>query len=484
MALQIYNSLTRKKERFEPLVPGRIGIYVCGMTVYDYCHLGHARVLVVFDMVVRVLRAWGYSVDYVRNITDIDDKIIARATEIGEPFEHLTERFINAMHQDEEILNVAPPDQEPRATGHIAEIIELTRKLEQRGLAYQGENGDVYFRVRKFEAYGQLSGRSLDDLLAGARVEKDEAKDDPLDFVLWKRAKPGEPMWNSPWGEGRPGWHIECSAMSTRCLGEHFDIHGGGMDLRFPHHENEIAQTEGATGCRFVNTWMHNGFVQLDEEKMSKSLGNFFTIRDLVGQDDDPARAGEVIRFLVLLSHYRSPLNFSAEVMDQARAGLERLYSALFRARERSDTTPADPEADNGLGEAFDKALEDDFNTPSAIAVLFDLVRGINRALEAGAESEAKTLANQLEHLGGRLGLLYQEPATILGIGGVREGSTEDADTTPSDKDALIETLIETRRRARQEKDFQLSDEVRAQLEEMGVTLEDRPDGSTSWRRR
>jgi len=256
------------------------------------------------------------------------------------------------------------------------------------------------------------------------------------------------------------------------------------MDLRFPHHENEIAQTEGATGCRFVNTWMHNGFVQLHEEKMSKSLGNFFTIRDLVGQDDDPARAGEVIRFLVLLSHYRSPLNFSAEVMDQARAGLERLYSALFRARERSDTTPADPEADNGLGEAFDKALEDDFNTPSAIAVLFDLVRGINRALEAGAESEAKTLANQLEHLGGRLGLLYQEPATILGIGGVREGSTEDADTTPSDKDALIETLIETRRRARQEKDFQLSDEVRAQLEEMGVTLEDRPDGSTSWRRR
>jgi cysteinyl-tRNA synthetase len=484
MALQIYNSLTRRKERFEPLAPGRVGLYVCGMTVYDYCHLGHARVLVVFDMVVRVLRAWGYDVDYVRNITDIDDKIIARATEISEPFEHLTERFIDAMHQDEEILNVAPPDQEPRATGHIAEIIELTRKLEQRGLAYQGGNGDVYFRVRKFEAYGQLSGRSLDDLLAGARVEKDEAKDDPLDFVLWKRAKPGEPMWDSPWGEGRPGWHIECSAMSTRCLGEHFDIHGGGMDLRFPHHENEIAQTEGATGCRFVNTWMHNGFVQIDEEKMSKSLGNFFTIRDLVGQDDDPARAGEVIRFLVLLSHYRSPLNFSTDVMDQARSGLERLYSALFRAREQSDTMHAGAEANNGFGEAFNKALEDDFNTPSAIAVLFDLVRDINRALEAGAGSEARVLANQLEQFGGRLGLLYQEPAAILGIGGVREGSTEAADTGSSERDVLIETLIEKRRRARQDKDFQLSDEVRTQLEEMGVTLEDRPDGSTSWRRR
>jgi cysteinyl-tRNA synthetase len=267
MALQIYNSLTRKKELFQPLKVGHVGIYVCGMTVYDYCHLGHARVLVVFDMVVRVLRSWGYTVEYVRNITDIDDKIIARAAELSEPFENLTERFVDAMHEDETVLNVAPPNQEPRATGHISEIITMIRKLEEQGLAYQGGNGDVYFRVREFSDYGRLSGRSLDELKVGARVNRDEAKDDPLDFVLWKRAKPGEPLWPSPWGDGRPGWHIECSAMSTRCLADHFDIHGGGMDLRFPHHENEIAQTEGATGSKFVNTWMHNGFVQIDEEK-------------------------------------------------------------------------------------------------------------------------------------------------------------------------------------------------------------------------
>ncbi|MGE4660771.1 MAG: cysteine--tRNA ligase, partial [Arenicellales bacterium] len=261
MAIRIYNSLTRKKEVFQPVEPGHVGMYVCGMTVYDYCHLGHARVLVVFDMVVRVLRAWGHKVEYIRNITDIDDKIIARAAELSEPFEDLTKRFIDAMHEDERILNVAPPDKEPRATGHINEIISMTRKLEKQGLAYQGINGDVYFRVREFAGYGLLSGRSLDEMKAGARVDKDEAKDDPLDFVLWKHAKPGEPQWSSPWGDGRPGWHIECSAMSTQCLGDHFDIHGGGMDLRFPHHENEIAQTEGVTGKKFVNTWMHNGFV-------------------------------------------------------------------------------------------------------------------------------------------------------------------------------------------------------------------------------
>lgn len=478
MGLQIYNSLTRKKELFQPLVPGRVGIYVCGMTVYDYCHLGHARVLVVFDMVVRALRAWGYKVDYVRNITDIDDKIISRAAELDEPFSGLTERFIDAMHADERILNVSPPDQEPRATGHIAEIIELIQRLEQRGLAYQGENGDVYFRVREFEAYGALSGRSLDDLQAGARVEKDESKDDPLDFVLWKRAKPGEPMWSSPWGEGRPGWHIECSAMSTKCLGEHFDIHGGGMDLRFPHHENEIAQTEGATGSRFVNTWMHNGFVQIDEEKMSKSMGNFFTIRDLVGQDDNPARAGEVVRFLMLLSHYRSPLNFSTDVMDQARAGLDRMYGALFKVREQAGAEETDAKLNNTFDEEFDRALEDDFNTPSAISVLFDLVRAINRSFEAGTVSEAQSLAAQLERLGGKLGLLYQDPAAMLGIGGVSETAAQ------GDADVDVESLIEKRRQARRDKDFELSDQVRAQLEEMGIILEDRPDGSTLWRRR
>ena len=332
MSIQIYNSLSRDKELFAPKEPGKVGIYVCGMTVYDFCHIGHARVLVVFDMVVRVLRAKGFDVKYIRNITDIDDKIIARATEIGEPFDVLTERFISAMHEDETALNVIPPDEEPRATGHITEIISMIETLQSRDLAYQGKNGDVFFRVRQFPGYGLLSGRSIDELLSGARVDKDVAKDDPLDFVLWKVAKAGEPAWPSPWGDGRPGWHIECSAMSTACLGDSFDIHGGGMDLRFPHHENEIAQTEGATGKKFVNVWMHNGFVQIDHEKMSKSLGNFFTIREILKNDQNPERAGEVVRFLMLLSHYRSPLNFSDGGLDQARSGLERLYLALQKS--------------------------------------------------------------------------------------------------------------------------------------------------------
>ena len=482
MALQIYNSLTRKKELFQPLKVGHVGIYVCGMTVYDYCHLGHARVLVVFDMVVRVLRSWGYTVEYVRNITDIDDKIIARAAELSEPFENLTERFVDAMHEDETVLNVAPPNQEPRATGHISEIITMIRKLEEQGLAYQGGNGDVYFRVREFSDYGRLSGRSLDELKVGARVNRDEAKDDPLDFVLWKCAKPGEPLWPSPWGDGRPGWHIECSAMSTRCLADHFDIHGGGMDLRFPHHENEIAQTEGATGSKFVNTWMHNGFVQIDEEKMSKSLGNFFTIRDIVGNDPNPTRAGEVVRFLMLLSHYRSPLNFSEVVLDQAKMGLERLYTALYKVHEIAPQAPSEPGPDTlELVGKFDAALEDDFNTPSAIAVLFEIVKGINRAIESGESATAFSLASELQTLAGRLGLLYQDPGVML-----RAGSTSDevSGKTGEAQNAVIEDLVQNRSRARQEKDFQTSDKVRAQLEEMGVILEDRPDGNTFWRRR
>tara|TARA_E500000331_G_scaffold246457_1_gene236900 strand:+ start:4199 stop:5647 length:1449 start_codon:yes stop_codon:yes gene_type:complete len=482
MALQIYNSLTRKKELFKPLRAGHVGIYVCGMTVYDYCHLGHARVLVVFDMVVRVLRSWGYTVDYVRNITDIDDKIIARAAELSEPFEDLTERFIDAMHEDETVLNVSPPSQEPRATDHISEIIAMIRKLEGQGLAYQGGNGDVYFRVREFSEYGHLSGRSLDELKVGARVDQDEAKDDPLDFVLWKRAKPGEPLWPSPWGEGRPGWHIECSAMSTRCLADHFDIHGGGMDLRFPHHENEIAQTEGATGSKFVNTWMHNGFVQIDEEKMSKSLGNFFTIRDIVGNDTEPARAGEVVRFLMLLSHYRSPLNFSEVVLDQARTGLERLYAALYKAYELAPQAPRELSSDTlGFAGKFDAALEDDFNTPSAIAVLFEMVKRINRAIESEESATAFTLASELQNLAGRLGLLYQDPAVMLRAGSASENASAKAGEAHS---TVIEDLVQKRSRARQEKDFQTSDKVRAQLEEMGVVLEDRPDGSTFWRQR
>ena len=451
-------------------------MYVCGMTVYDYCHLGHARVLVVFDMVVRALRARGFDVRYVRNITDIDDKIIVRAAELSEPIETLTQRFIDAMHEDEAVLNVIPPDEEPKATGHIAEIIAMVKRLQDKGLAYQGNNGDVYFRVRQFDGYGLLSGRSLDDLLVGARIEKDESKDDPLDFVLWKAAKPGEPSWPSPWGDGRPGWHIECSAMSTRCLGNHFDIHGGGMDLRFPHHENEIAQSEGATGEKFVNVWMHNGFVQIDEEKMSKSLGNFFTIREILKQDSNQNRAGEVVRFLILLSHYRSPLNFSDAGLAQARSGLDRLYSVLYKATPGADDDAALKGED--FEHAFNEAIEDDFNTPAAVAILFDLAREVNRALEAGDQSGARGYSHRLKKLAGVLGLLYQSPERFLGVAGA------DAQTGPDPDAAEIESMIVARREARSGGDFARADQIRDQLEEMGVTLEDRPGGLTEWRRR
>jgi len=475
MTLSIYNSLSRKKEPFQPRATGRVGMYVCGMTVYDFCHLGHARVLVVFDMVVRVLRSRGLEVRYVRNITDIDDKIIVRANELSEPIDAVTSRFIDAMHEDEAALNVMPPDEEPRATGHIQSIIDMVRVLQDKGLAYQGSNGDVYFRVRKFPGYGALSGRSLDELLTGARVEKDAGKDDPLDFVLWKTAKANEPSWPSPWGDGRPGWHIECSAMSTQCLGDHFDIHGGGMDLRFPHHENEIAQSEGATGKRFVNTWMHNGFVQIDEEKMSKSLGNFLTIRNLLADDPDPNRAGEVIRFLILLSHYRSPLNFSDGILGQARAGLDRLYAALRLA-------PAKPASAlsaevRSYEAAFQQALDDDFNTPSAIAVLFELAREINKASEARDTALVDELGCALKRLADVLGILYQDPERFLGIG---SGSRSGVDGILSASE--IENLLAERRQARESRDFARADEIRDQLEQMGVELMDRPDGSTEWR--
>jgi len=477
MTLHIYNSLTRKKEPFQPLVEGKVGMYVCGMTVYDYCHLGHARVLVVFDMVVRVLRSRGLNVRYVRNITDIDDKIIARAGELGESIDTLTARFIDAMHEDEAALNVVPPDEEPRATGHVDAIIRMVKVLEERGLAYQGRNGDVYFRVREFPGYGLLSGRSLDELLAGARVETEESKDDPLDFVLWKAAKANEPSWVSPWGDGRPGWHIECSAMSTACLGNHFDIHGGGMDLRFPHHENEIAQSEGATGEHFVNTWMHNGFVQIDEEKMSKSLGNFLTIRNLLAEDSDPKRAGEVIRFLILLSHYRSPLNFSDSVLAQARAGLDRLYGVL---RLTPLPTAEEPLSGDPLfRERFHQALDDDFNTPSAIAILFDVAREMNKAAEGSDVERLTLLGVTLRELADTLGILYQSPRRFLGIG---------AESLPGAGSALqgteIERLLAERREARGSRDFARADEIRQQLETAGVELMDRPDGTTEWRSR
>ncbi|WJW74501.1 cysteine--tRNA ligase [Thiohalobacter sp. IOR34] len=458
--LQIYNSLTRKKEPFQPIEPGKVRMYVCGMTVYDYCHLGHARVLVVFDVIVRHLRDIGYEVTYVRNVTDIDDKIIRRANENHEPFEQLTSRFIEAMHEDAEALGVLPPDIEPRATAWMDDIIAMIQTLIDKGYAYAAGNGDVYYDVSRFEHYGQLSGERLEDLRAGARIEVDEAKQDPLDFVLWKAAKPGEPSWPSPWGEGRPGWHIECSAMSTRCLGESFDIHGGGMDLKFPHHENEIAQSEAACDCKFVNYWIHNGFIQVDEEKMSKSLGNFFTVREVLAHYQP-----EVVRFFILASHYRSPLNYSDENLDQARGALERLYTALRDA----------PAEGGRVQEAalarFHERMNDDFNTPEAIALLFELARELNRA-KAEDPATAADLAATLRRLGGVLGLLQAAPEAFL-RGQPAEAGLDEAE---------IERLIEQRNAARARKDWAESDRIRDLLKAQGILLEDGPQG-TSWRR-
>ena len=406
--LKIYNTLSRKKDIFKPRVEGKVSMYVCGMTVYDYCHIGHARVMVVFDTVARYFRYSGYEMTYVRNITDIDDKIIQRANENAEDYSALTERFIEAMHEDERALAVLPPDLEPKATGAMNEILVMIQALLDKGLAYIGGNGDVYYSVNKFPGYGQLSGKNLADLQAGERVEVDQAKQDPLDFVLWKMAKPGEPSWDSPWGAGRPGWHIECSAMSTDCLGNHFDIHGGGMDLQFPHHENEIAQSEGATGEPFVNLWMHNGFVRVDEEKMSKSLGNFFTVREVLKR-----YRPEIIRFFILTSHYRSPLNYSDEQLDEAAAALTRLYTAL-RGMKITDTA-----IDVEYQERFQQAMDDDFNTPIALAVLFDIARKLNR-LKATDLDKATVLAGTLLKLAGILGVLQDDPESFLKGGGRR----------------------------------------------------------------
>jgi cysteinyl-tRNA synthetase len=434
-------------------------MYVCGMTVYDYCHLGHARVMVVFDMVARYLRARGLDVTYVRNITDIDDKIIKRAAENREDIGALTARFIAAMDEDAAALGVQKPDAEPRATAHIGAIVAMIEALLARGLAYQAKNRDVYYRVRQFPGYGALSGKSVDDLRAGARVEVGEDKDDPLDFVLWKAAKPGEPQWDSPWGPGRPGWHIECSAMSTGCLGNHFDIHGGGMDLKFPHHENEIAQSEGATGEPFVNTWMHVGFVRVNEEKMSKSLGNFFTVREVLKRYEP-----EVVRYFILGAHYRSPLDYSDETLAQAKAGLTRLYTAL------KDVAIAPGDGDPGYDTAFYAAMDDDFNTPAAIAVLFDLSRELNRA-RAADPARAGRLAAALRRLGGVLGLLGRDPQAFLK--GEAPGGIEAAE---------IEQLIGARLAARKARDFAAADRLRDELRQRGVVLEDGP-GGTTWRR-
>jgi cysteinyl-tRNA synthetase len=452
--LRIYNSLARDKQDFVPIRPGEVRMYVCGMTVYDYCHLGHARMLVVFDVVQRWLRASGFRVTYVRNITDIDDKIIKRAAENGEAPEALSERFIQAMDADCAALGVQKPDHEPRATRFVAPMIEMIGRLEKNGLAYRGAQGDVNYAVRKFPGYGRLSGKSLDELRAGERVAVDPAKQDPLDFVLWKTAKPGEPKWPSPWGEGRPGWHIECSAMSRQLLGEHFDIHGGGQDLQFPHHENEIAQSVGATSRPFVNYWMHNGFVRVDEEKMSKSLGNFFLIRDILKRYD-----AEVVRFFILRAHYRSPLNYSDAHLDDAKQALARLYTALKAnpgAAARVDWTETH-------AQRFRDAMDDDFGTPDALAVLFDLANEINRG--------GTDLAGQLRALGGVLGLLQRDPALFLQAGPAAGLSN-----------AAIADRIAARNAARRAKDFAAADRIRQELEAAGVILEDSPQG-TSWRR-
>jgi cysteinyl-tRNA synthetase len=462
--LKLFNSLSRRKEAFVPIEPGKVRMYVCGMTVYDYCHLGHARVLVVFDVIVRHLRSLGYAVTYVRNITDIDDKIIARAQENSESINALTQRFIDAMHEDADALGVLRPDAEPRATDSMADILGMIRRLLDKGYAYQGDNGDVFYSVSRFDNYGQLSGKRVEELRSGARVDVENAKRDPLDFVLWKAAKPGEPSWPSAWGEGRPGWHIECSAMSTECLGAHFDIHGGGMDLQFPHHENEIAQSEAATGEHFVNYWVHNGFVQIDEEKMSKSLGNFFTVREILRR-----YRPEEVRYFILSSHYRSPLNYSDDNLDKARGGLQRLYTAL---RDAVPDERAEP--DSAYQERFEAAMNDDFNTPEALAVLFELTRAINRTRQAQAPA-ARRLAATLKQLGGRLGILQADPELYL-RGAMQAGAAAGPD------DAAIDALVARREQARADRDWAEADRIRNELTSLGIVLEDAA-GGTQWRR-
>ena len=457
--LKIYNSLTRQKEEFKPIRPGQVGMYVCGVTIYDLCHIGHGRTFVGFDVVVRYLRYLGYQVNFVRNITDVDDKIIKRAAENQESCEALTERLIGEMHADFDALNLQRPDIEPRATLHIGEIIELVEQLLANGNAYVADNGDVLFAIDSFPEYGRLSGQDLEQLQAGARVSVEEAKRNPLDFVLWKMSKPGEPTWESPWGPGRPGWHIECSAMNSKHLGNHFDIHGGGSDLMFPHHENEIAQSCCAHHTAYVNTWMHTGMVMVDREKMSKSLGNFFTIRDVLKVYD-----AETVRYFLMSGHYRSQLNYSDENLNQGRAALERLYTAL---RGLPVVAAAGGEQ---YVECFRAAMDDDFNTPEAYSVLFDLAREVNRLKGDGA-ADAAALAGRLRELAGVLGLLEQDPEAFF------KGNEAD------DEVAEIEGLIKARNDARAAKDWPAADAARNRLTEMGIVLEDGA-GGTSWRRK
>jgi cysteinyl-tRNA synthetase len=457
MSLRLFNSLSRQVEPFVPMTPGQVRMYVCGMTIYDLCHVGHARMMMAFDVVQRWLKAGGYEVTYVRNITDIDDKIIRRAVERGISIRQLTEEMALAMHQDIAALGIEPPTHEPRATDYVPQMLDLIGKLQTKGLAYQAGNGDVNYAVRRFEGYGKLSGKSLDDLRAGERVAVDDGKQDPLDFVLWKSAKPEEPAdakYASPYGEGRPGWHIECSAMSCSLLGEQFDIHGGGLDLQFPHHENEIAQSEGASGKRFVNYWLHNGFVNVDNVKMSKSLGNFFTIRDVLQHFD-----GEAIRFFMLRTHYRSPFNHSDAGLEDARTGLRRLYTALGAVAEvvAVEVDWAEPQAAR-----FKAAMDEDFNTPIALSVLFDLAAELNR-------SGSLDVARQLKSLGACLGLLQQVPQAYL------QGGALAVNLDPSEIDARILA----RAQAKQARDFAGADRIRDELAALGIVLKDSPQGTT-----
>ena len=458
--LMIFNTETRQKEVFRPLQEGKVDMYVCGMTVYDYCHIGHARVLVSFDVITRYLRSQGYQVNYVRNITDIDDKIINRANENNESIDVLTARYIAAMDEDAAALGVIKPNLEPKATEFVPQIVDMVQKLIENGFAYPASNGDVYYEVNKFATYGRLSHKNLDDLQAGERVEINDIKKNPMDFVLWKAAKPQEPAWISPWGNGRPGWHIECSAMSTCCLGNHFDIHGGGGDLQFPHHENEIAQSEGATGEKYVNTWMHVGFVLVDDEKMSKSLNNFFTIREVL-----KLFAPEVLRYFIVASHYRSPLNFSDAALQQAKSALERFYHTL------KGLPVVTAQGGEEFVTRFNSAMDDDFNTPEALAVLYELAREVNRAEKAGETTVAAGLAGRLRELAAILGLLQDNPEKFL------QGFGQDGLS-----DAEIDALIQARADAKKAKDFAQSDKIRADLLAKGIILEDSRQGTT-WRR-
>jgi cysteinyl-tRNA synthetase len=474
--MQIFNSLTGQKEALRTHEAGVVRMYVCGDTVYDFCHIGHARSKVAFDIVRRYLEYRGLRVVFVRNITDIDDKIIKRAAENGESIQALTERFTRAMHEDYDRLGILRPTHEPKATAHIPGIIAMTQQLIDKGYAYVATNGDVLYSVAKFEPYGKLSGRDVEDLRAGARVAVDEAKRDPADFVLWKRAKPGEPFWSSPWGDGRPGWHIECSAMSLDLLGSHFDIHGGGMDLKFPHHENEIAQSCAATGDTFARVWMHNGFVNVDDEKMSKSLGNFFRIRDVL--DSGYLRDPEVLRYFLVSSQYRGPINYSLVQIEQADAALGRLYTAL------RDVTPAKSFQPSEMTKRFEAAMDDDFNTPDAIAVLQTLATEINRAKNLGDTSTASAFAAELISLASILGLLQLAPEAFLQK--LKSAPSTDDDSgvrTPGLTNEQIEQLIAARVAARAARDFKESDRIRDELTAAGIVLEDKPDKTTAWRR-